>query len=46
MTIAVIAAPSFGMAGAEKTICDPKGKPANLNFTLKDMNGKDVAPRG
>ena len=22
--------------------CDPKGKPAQLDFTLKDMNGKDV----
>ena len=22
--------------------CDPKAKPANLNFTLKDMNGKAV----
>ena len=27
---------------AEKTSCDPKGKTANLNFTLKDMNGKEV----
>ena len=27
---------------AERPGCDPKGKIANLNFTLKDMNGKDV----
>jgi peroxiredoxin len=26
-----------------RAACDPKGKPANLNFTLKDMSGKDVS---
>ena len=35
-------APSSSQA-ADKSPCDPKGKVANLNFTLKDMNGKDVA---
>ena len=27
---------------ADAAACDPNAKPANLNFTLKDMNGKDV----
>jgi peroxiredoxin len=44
--LATIAAPSFAMTGAEKSACDPKAKPANLNFTLKDMNGKDIALSG
>src|SRR5437762_2600504 len=35
-------APSSSQA-ADKSLCDPKGKVANLNFTLKDMSGKDVA---
>ena len=30
--------PGSGGAGA----CDPNAKPANLNFTLKDINGHDV----
>jgi thiol-disulfide isomerase/thioredoxin len=30
--------PAAGTAGA----CDPGAKSANLNFTLKDVNGKDV----
>jgi peroxiredoxin len=37
------APPSFAISRAETSVCDPKAKPANLNFTLKDMNGKDVA---
>jgi len=32
------ARPPSDAAGA----CDPNAKPANLNFTLKDINGKDV----
>ena len=27
---------------ADATACDPNAKMANLNFTVKDMNGKDV----
>jgi len=30
------------VAAADAAACDPKAKPANLNFTLKDMHGKDV----
>src|SRR6266852_6471626 len=33
----------LSLEAADKTSCDPMGKVANLNFTLKDMNGKDVA---
>jgi len=29
-------------AGPASAACDPNAKPANLNFTLKDVNGKDV----
>ncbi|HSL23577.1 MAG TPA: TlpA disulfide reductase family protein [Vicinamibacterales bacterium] len=29
-------------AGAAPTFCDAKGKPANLGFTVKDMNGRDL----
>lgn len=33
-----------GSATAEDaSLCDPKAPPANLNFTLKDVNGKSVA---
>jgi peroxiredoxin len=39
----VLAALSFPLEGAEKVVCDSKRRVANLNFTLKDMNGKDVA---
>src|SRR3990172_2021811 len=28
---------------AQGAACDPNAKTANLNFTLKDMNGKSVA---
>jgi peroxiredoxin len=38
----VLAASSFGREAADRAVCDSKGKVANLNFTLKDMNGKDV----
>jgi peroxiredoxin len=43
LTITLMAARTVGVTGAGTSICDPKGKPANLNFMLKDMNGKDVA---
>jgi peroxiredoxin len=39
----VLAASSLTGATADRAVCDSKGKVANLNFTLKDMNGKDVA---
>src|SRR5205085_2520345 len=42
VTIAVVAALSFQAKAADAPVCDPNGKPANLSFTLKDMNGKDV----
>lgn len=29
-------------AGAAPSFCDAKKKPANLGFTVKDMNGRDV----
>jgi peroxiredoxin len=29
--------------GADASACDPNAKAANLNFTVKDMYGKDVA---
>jgi thiol-disulfide isomerase/thioredoxin len=29
-------------ASAQKGSCGPNAEPANLGFTLKDMNGKDV----
>lgn len=29
-------------AGAAPSFCDGKNKPANLGFTVKDMNGRDV----
>ncbi len=32
------ASPAGGAIGA----CDPNAKPANLNFTLKDLDGRDV----
>jgi thiol-disulfide isomerase/thioredoxin len=31
-----------GPAGSAPGACDPNAKPANLDFTLKDLNGKDV----
>lgn len=31
---------------AEEAVCDPAAKIANLDFTLKDMNGKDVTLSG
>jgi thiol-disulfide isomerase/thioredoxin len=37
--------PSFlggGFAGVAGEACDKDAKPANLDFTLKDVNGKDV----
>ena len=39
----VVAASSFTREAADRAVCDSKGKVANLNFTLKDMNGKNVA---
>ena len=39
----VLAASSLLREAADRAVCDSKGKVANLNFTLKDMNGKDVA---
>jgi peroxiredoxin len=43
--LAVVAAgvPAVGLAGeagASAAACDPGAKPANFNFTLKDVNGK------
>jgi len=32
----------FVVSAAEPAVCDPNPKPANFNFTLKDMNGKPV----
>jgi peroxiredoxin len=40
---AVLAALSFPLEAADKALCDSKRRVANLKFTLKDMNGKDVA---
>jgi thiol-disulfide isomerase/thioredoxin len=31
-----------GSPGGAAGVCDPNAKPANLNFTLKDLGGKDV----
>lgn len=28
--------------GAAQSVCDPTARPANLNFTLEDLNGKTV----
>jgi len=39
----LLATQPIAATAAGKSICDPKGKTANLNFTLKDMNGQDVA---
>jgi glutathione peroxidase-family protein len=39
----VLAAASFTWEAADQAVCDAKERVANLNFTLKDMNGKDVA---
>jgi peroxiredoxin len=40
----VTLAPALGPAKSEAadTVCNPNGKVANLNFTLKDMDGRDV----
>ena len=40
--LAVTAAPVHGQTGLA-AICNPDGRVANLNFTLKDMNGDDVS---
>lgn len=32
----------FDVEAANAGSCDPKAKPANLNFVIKDMNGKDI----
>jgi len=32
-----------GAGGDETQACDPGAKPANFNFTLKDLDGKDVS---
>ena len=36
------AAPPPEAEAAQAGVCDPDGKVANLDFVLKDMNGKDV----
>ena len=41
--LAIVAAVGSAPAAAGPTDCDAKRKPADLNFTLKDVNGKDVA---
>jgi peroxiredoxin len=38
----VLAAASFTSEAADQAVCDPKERIANLDFTLKDINGKDV----
>ena len=38
----VAVTPPLELAAADAGACDPAGKAANLNFTLKDVNGKDV----
>lgn len=40
--LAVTAAPVHGQAGLAE-ICNPNGRVANLDFTLKDLNGDDVS---
>ena len=40
---AVTPAPLAQSQPAQTNTCDADGKPANLDFVLKDMNGKDVA---
>lgn len=43
LLLAGMTLPSWRDRGAEAAgVCDAKTKPANLNFTLKDMSGKDV----
>ncbi len=52
LAFATLPAPPEGVAAIEAALqaqgkpdaaaCDAKAKPANLNFTLKDMHGKDV----
>jgi peroxiredoxin len=37
---------SAGQTGAPIGGCDPKAKPARLNFTLRDVNGKPVKLAG
>jgi len=39
---AVDAAATGGVAGVEANACPANAKPANLNFTLKDLSNKDV----
>ena len=39
--VTITAAPVHGQA-ARGPACAPNAKPANLNFTLKDLNGNDV----
>ena len=40
---AAMPAPLAQSQPAQTNTCDTDGKPANLDFVLKDMNGKDVA---
>jgi len=40
--LAVTSAPVHGQAGLA-AICNPDGRVANLDFTLKDLNGDDVS---
>jgi peroxiredoxin len=43
LVMAVAAASSSRGASAQQDVASLQGKPANLTFTLKDMNGRDVA---
>jgi peroxiredoxin len=38
----LLGTPGSSAAGPSLAFCDGKNKPANLAFTLKDMNGRDV----
>lgn len=43
LLLAGVTLPTWRNRSAEAAgVCDAKTKPANLNFTLKDMSGKDV----
>ncbi|MBI2150684.1 MAG: redoxin domain-containing protein [Acidobacteria bacterium] len=40
--LAMLAPPVFAVQPAQSDVCNSDGKTANLDFVLKDMNGKDV----
>jgi cytochrome c biogenesis protein CcmG/thiol:disulfide interchange protein DsbE len=42
LLIVLWAAAPFKTEAAQSGVCDPDAKAANLDFVLKDMNGKDV----